>query len=474
MINLFRIRREERLPALAVVLLSVALHALVISAYFGKFSRICDSYKWYFVKNFHVSGYDPLTYNVVSDWDMRYNVFRHPLLAYFMYVPSAVNRWLTELTGINCVQFVVALILVTFTVYSFVFLFRIFREVLGLGYADSLILASMNYSFAYVIVASVVPDHFILSMTVLVMTLYLCGMKLRHGSRLSRLQTVMLFVLTAGISLNNGIKVFISGLFANGKRFFRPMYLFPAVILPAVLMWCMAEWEYDEYVLPASQSDKMMKDRFEKKERARIYKAFRDTARTFTPAEVKAGVEAILKEKADRKKREMEQSASTLHAGKPIRKGMFWEWTDITTSRTETAVHNLFGESLILHDDYLLRDVLKDRPVIVKYRLWLNYAVESAVVALFFAGIWYGRRNRFLWMALSFFGFDMLVHMGMGFGINEIYIMSPHWSFVIPVAAAFALRQASGRGRLVMRCFLTTLSAYMFVYNVALTVRFLL
>lgn len=470
-IELFKIKREERMPALAALLLSAALNALVIYAYYGKFSRLCGNYKWYFVKNFHISGYDPLTYNVVTDWDMRYNVFRHPLLAPFMYIPSVINQGLMSLTGINCVQFVVAVILILFTVYSFVFLYRIFREVLDLGRTDSLVLASLNYSFAYVLLASAVPDHFILSMSALIMTLYICGMKMRGGRRLTRLQTVLLFILTAGISLNNGIKVFIGGLFTNGRRFFRPAYIIPAVVLPSILLWFAARWEYNEFVYPSWKINKDMKAKFEAKEVAKISKAFRDTVATADSAKIEAGVQAVLAERKARQKWKKSHSAASMHTGKPIRRGEFWDWTDMTTPRIETAVHNLFGESLILHDDYLLCDVLKDRPVIVRYNLWLNYAIEAAIVLLFLAGIWYGRRSRFLWLSLSLFGFDMLIHMAIGFGINEIYIMSPHWSFVIPIAIAFALKHTAGRGRLVMRGVLTALAIYMFVYNVILTVK---
>ena len=61
----------------------------------------------------------------------EYNVYRHPLLAFFMYIPNQINQGLMMLTGINCVQFVVGAILVFCAFYSFIFLYRIFREVIG-------------------------------------------------------------------------------------------------------------------------------------------------------------------------------------------------------------------------------------------------------------------------------------------------------------------------------------------------------
>lgn len=473
-IKLFRIRPEERIPALLFMLLSVAAHALVIYAYYDKFSRICDSYKWYFIKNFHISGFDPLTYNVVTDWEMRYNVFRHPLLAPFMYVPCVINQGLMELTGINCVQFVVAAILLLFTVYSFVFLFRIFREVLEMGYADSLILTALHYSFAYVIVASVCPDHFALSMSVLIMMIYVSGMCMKQGRPLNRLQTIWIFLLTAGISLNNGIKIFLTALFVNGRRFFRPLYIIPAVILPSIAIWAFLQWEYAEFVYPSWKANKDMKARIEKREADKIFKAYMDTVAGKDTTQIKAGaLAAVARQKAAKKRKRM-NSAANRHTGKPIQNTGYLRWTDVTTSRSATIVHNLFGESIILHRDYLLGDVLTNRPVIVKYKFLPNYLVEAAIVVLFLAGVWMGRRNRFLWLPMSYFGFDMIIHLVLGFGINEIYIMSPHWLFVIPVAIGFVLRPARGRLRIALRSLLVVLTVYMYIYNVALLAEYLL
>lgn len=136
------------------------------------------------------------------------------------------------------------------------------------------------------------------------------------------------------------------------------------------------------------------------------------------------------------------QKAWNKHTGKPMGKGEFIKWTDISTSRSETAVENLFGESIQLHDQHLLQDTLRSRPVIVPYSWIINYVVEAVIVLLFIGGIWCGRRSRFLWMALGGFAFDMFLHMGLGFGINEVYIMGAHWLFVMPMAMAFVVKQA--------------------------------
>ena len=181
-LRLFQIHREERWPALLLIVLFTVLNALVIHKYATQFTL--------FHKN----------YEVVSQWTTGYNIYRHPLLAFLMYPVYGLNQGLITLTGLNCVQFVVAVLLLFCTLYTFIFLLRIFKELIGLPQVDALLLAFLTFSFAYVLVASIVPDHFILSMFILIFTLYVNGRRQMAGRPLTRWQTVGLFLLTAGIS----------------------------------------------------------------------------------------------------------------------------------------------------------------------------------------------------------------------------------------------------------------------------------
>ena len=230
------------------------MNVLTICRYHHVFSVPNADYWNLFVKWFSISGFDPITYYVVSDWEARYNVYRHPLLAFIMFVPYVLNQGLMWLTGINCVQFVVAVMVVGAAFYAFLFMYRIMREVVELPRTEATLLTVMLYSFAFVMVSAMVPDHFILAMFMLLLTLYVAGKCLRSGKPLSAGQTVALFVLTAGISLNNGLKTFLSGLFVNGRVFFRWRYLIGAVLLPALLMWGFCRVEYRYFVLPHEQA----------------------------------------------------------------------------------------------------------------------------------------------------------------------------------------------------------------------------
>ena len=82
LLRLFKVSREEWLASAITLLVTVALHVLVIARYFDLFTQAGRGHWNIFIKNFTVSGFDPITYSVVTFWDANYNVYRHPLLAF--------------------------------------------------------------------------------------------------------------------------------------------------------------------------------------------------------------------------------------------------------------------------------------------------------------------------------------------------------------------------------------------------------
>lgn len=487
--DIFGIRREERCLALVLLAIIVALNVLVICKYYELFTPLSDNYWKLFINNFHISGFDPITLSVVSNWHSGYTVFRHPLLAFFMYVPYLINQALMWLTGINCAVFIVATIQVVCAFYSGIFSYRIFRQVVQCSRAQSTLLTFFFFSLAFVLVTSIVPDHFVISMMLLLLTLWVTGRKMLSGRPMTKWQTFVLFVLTAGTSLNNGAKTFLAALFANGKRFFRPAFLFLAVALPAALVWETGQVAYHKLVWPGEMARKKARaERAEAQKKraqeARLAQAKKDTlqADSFLALAASHRISAdsarVLRITADSIRQGKHHQAAPAKKrcsklGVPIAKEGYMSWTDISTSRLWSVIENLFGESIQLHRDHLLEDEFRSRPMIIHYRSPLSYVVEALVVVLFVIGIWCGRRSKFMWLCFSFFALDMALHIGLGFGINEVYIMSAHWIYVIPIAAAFALKSAMQRWGSKAFFALTLLTIYLWVYNVSLIVTYL-
>ena len=478
--DIFKIKKEERWLALGIFLALAILNGVVIARYAGTFTLVTDDYYKNFIRHFCVSGFDPLTYWVLSGWNAAYNVYRHPLLAFYMYIPYLINMGLMKLTGYNCALFIAIIIQMFCGFYATLFLQRIFREVLELDKAASSILTLLFFSFGYVMVTCIVPDHFVISMLLLILALYVSGRRIKHNHPLKIWQTVVYFVLTAGTSLNNGLKIFFSALFVNRKRFFCPKYLLLAVILPAALLWGFCRWEYRTFVWPVEMARKEMKAKkaAEKKARQERMAQLKQIKDSLTKDSIQRGLKIIKPEEiAQKAKNDSIQKAKQLarnearkkrgpKQGAPIMKGEFMNWTDATSSRTLSIVENLMGESIQLHQDYVLQDELRHRPMFVNYRYAFNYIVEALIIILFLAGIWAGRKSRYLWLVMSYFGLDMLLHIGLGFGLNEVYIMTGHWIYALPIAIGFLLKETRHqRYSLCLKSLLLTIGLFLLIYN---------
>ena len=455
--KLFKIKPEERIQSLVALMVIVLLNALFIYRMHDLFMQEGFGPYWkVFEHELHLSGYDPLTYLGVTDWDVVYQVYRHPLLSFMIWPLYLLNEGLTWLLGVNCVQYLVAFWLIVCSYYSYIFLYRIHREVIALSRWDATLLTAFYFSFAYILMSVIVPDHFTISMFLLLITLYISGVCIQKGREFRWWQSAIFFYVTAGVTLSNGIKVFLSGFFVNLKDFFRPKYLLLAVVLPTVLLWGTAVWEYRTYVLPKEKARAEMKTRQEE--------ALQKQVAAMSPEERKTY-------EAKQARRELRLKLQKEKAGQPMEDHGFLKWTDISTSRWQSVYENLFGESLQFHHQHFLEDTLVGRPVFVKYDTVFNYIVEALILLLALAGIWVGRKRRFLWLCLSCFGVDMFIHLILGFGLNEIFIMAPHFMFVLPIAIAYLFSRVRWQW---LRLTVVFLTIYLLVYNGYLLTDFLL
>ena len=455
--GLFRVKPEERVQAMVALTVIVALnvlfiyrlHELFLQPGFGPYWKV-------FEREWHLSGYDPFTYMTVTDWDVVYETHRHPLLAFLVWPLWLLNQGLTWLTGVNCVQYVVALPVIASSLYSYIFLYRIHREVIRLRREDARLMTMFCFSMAYIFLSVIVPDHFTISMFLVLLTLYISGICIRKGREFQWWQSAVLFFITAGVTLTNGVKVFLSGLFVNKRDFFRPKYLLLAVILPAALLWGTAVWEHHTFTLPRQQAREKVKKLESERAKERVAQ--------MTPKQ-RARYES------KKARREVMQQQQAAKKGKPMEDKGFLKWTDVSTSRWQTVYENLFGEAIQFHRLHFLEDTLVKRPVFVPYLSVFSYFVEAVVVILALLGIWFGRRNRFLWLCLSCLAMDMVIHLILGFGIYEVFIMATNFMFVLPIATAFLLREVKGH---CVRLTIVALTAYLLTYNGLLLANFLL
>ena len=487
------IKKEERVVAYTILLLILFLNGLLVWHYHDTLTLFSDDYHKMFRNGFNVSGFDAWTYTVISKWSAtQYNIFRHPLLAVFMYIPYLINQLLMQWTGVNCAIYIVACMQVFFGFYSFVFFYRIVREGLGLSRAESSILSLLFFSFAYILLTVMVPDHFNCSMFILLFVLYVAIVREKKRRQMGIMQTWFFFFITAGVSLNNGLKVFMSALFANGKKFFQPKYFLLGIILPSAMIWGIARLEHNIFAVPEIEESQRQAKIRDKQIRDSLFHAYAMQNPQKDTIEIKRLVRKKVNELAYAK---YMRDHHDKRRGQPIAKGEFIGWTDITTDREASIQENLFGESIQLHTDHLLDDILEgNRPMIVRYQYTYNYIVEGIIVVLFLLGFLCGlyiflihhlsslsRRfplvsssaiGQFFLLMMTWFAMDMFIHVILGFGLNEVYIMSGHWLFIIPLTIAYLFLCTKGWTKHLLQILAGAVTIFLYIYNLSLIIGY--
>lgn len=435
------LRKEERPIAGVALVVFAALNALLIANHWQSFTRGAHVGFWsVFYNHLNMSGYDIFSLIFISCMRLHWNALRHPLFVVLLLPLFWLNRLIMPPTEFNAAVLLMAALLVAADVWGAVLMHRLLRDVVEVRRVDAALLTALFYGFAHVMIATMVPDHFALSLPLLLLTLFIAGLRLKEGKPMKLWQSALLFFLTAGVTLTNGVKVALAAWFVNGRKVFSWRSIL-SLVVPTLLLGAIYVWQQDAIVAPQERKIKRIEAAVAKKDPARIAK---------------------LQEHNDFVK---QQNGEALTKDVPL-----LEWSDITTDRWQSAVDNLFGESLQLHRDYLLEDVQQTRPVFVQYRSALNYVVEALLVVLLAVGAWMARREKFFLMVLAWFGFDMLMHMGFGFGLNEVYIMTAHWAFIIPIAAGYILRRSNS---MVPRVLVAALAVWLWAYNAAIVIGYL-
>ena len=444
--NIFKVKKEERWLAFIMLAVFLTFNILLITSHYHVYTMGAHGGFWsIFTKNFRMSGYDNWSWITISGMRIHFVTSRHPLYLTFLYPLYLLNHWLIEIFGYNFAVYFMATIIVFSAFYAAIFAYRIFREVMGLKQFDTTLLTLLLFSFGHILIPSMVPDHFIVSMMFLLMALYICGKKMKKGELLTAWQSFFLTFFTAGMATSNGAKIYLAGLFTNRKRFFTWKYISIGIIFPAFLLIGIQQSQY--YLLEVPQ--KAVISNIEKVKKQKDPK----------------GVEEFYKKRNAWQKN---------HLGQTMSKGSMLDWLDGSTPRSKTLVENFFGESIQLHQRYLLKDVAWDRPVFIAYNWIINYVIEAVVVVLFFVGIFFGCRKHFFQMLLAWFACDITLHLILGFGITEVYIMASGWVFIIPIAHGYLMKGLSHRYRQMLRGLLLVITIFLWTYNGGLTANYLL
>lgn len=444
--NIFKVKKEERWLAFTMLAVFVTFNAMVIASHYHVYTMEAHGGFWsVFTKNFRMSGYDCWSWITVSGGRIHFVTSRHPLYLTFLYPLYLLNDWLIQNVGYNFAVYFMAVIIVFSAFYAVLFMYRVFREVLELRRKDARLLTLLLFSFGHVLIPTMVPDHFVISLMLLSLTLYITGKKMKKGQLLTAWQSLVLTFFTAGMATSNGVKTLLAGLFTNGKKVFTCKFISIGVVLPLLLLLGIQQSQY--YLLEVPQQ-------------AVVSHIESET--------LKKNPQKVLEHKKQR------EEWQRTHLGQPVGDGVITKLMDVSTPRIPTIVENFFGESIQLHQRSLLMDVSWERPIFVEYNWSVNYIIEAFVVLLFIVGIVFSYKQRFFKMLLAWFACDLTLHLILGFAVTEVYIMTSGWAFIIPISYGYLLKRLSMKWLKLMRVALIMLTVYLWIYNAGQTVYYLM
>ena len=444
--NIFKVKKEERWLAFAMLAVFVTFNAMVIASHYHVYTMEAHGGFWsVFTKNFRMSGYDCWSGITVSGGRIHFVTSRHPLYLTFLYPLYLLNDWLIQNVGYNFAVYFMAVIIVFSAFYAVLFMYRVFREVLELRRKDARLLTLLLFSFGHVLIPTMVPDHFVISLMLLSLTLYITGKKMKKGQLLTAWQSLVLTFFTAGMATSNGVKTLLAGLFTNGKKVFTCKFISIGVVLPLLLLLGIQQSQY--YLLEVPQQA---------------------VVRHIESEALKKNPQKVLEHKKQR------DEWQRTHLGQPVGDGVITKLMDVSTPRVPTIVENFFGESIQLHQRSLLKDVSWERPIFVEYNWSVNYIIEAFIVLLFIVGIVFSYKQRFFKMLLAWFACDLTLHLILGFAVTEVYIMTSGWAFIIPISYGYLLKRLSMKWLKLMRVALIMLTIYLWIYNAGQTVYYLM
>ena len=444
--NIFKVKKEERWLAFAMLAVFVTFNAMVIASHYHVYTMEAHGGFWsVFTKNFRMSGYDCWSWITVSGGRIHFVTSRHPLYLTFLYPLYLLNDWLIQNVGYNFAVYFMAVIIVFSAFYAVLFMYRVFREVLELRRKDARILTLLLFSFGHVLIPTMVPDHFVISLMLLSLTLYITGKKMKKGQLLTAWQSLVLTFFTAGMATSNGVKTLLAGLFTNGKKVFSCKFISIGVVLPLLLLLGIQQSQYSLLEVPQQS-----------------------VVRHIESEALKKNPQKVLEHKKQR------DEWQRTHLGQPVGDGVITKLMDVSTPRVPTIVENFFGESIQLHQRSLLKDVSWERPIFVEYNWSVNYIIEAFVVLLFIVGIVFSYKQRFFKMLLAWFACDLTLHLILGFAVTEVYIMTSGWAFIIPISYGYLLKRLSMKWLKLMRVALIMLTIYLWIYNAGQTFYYLM
>lgn len=445
--RLFRIQKGERCVFLTALLAFTVLVCIMVAYTTGWGNESVLR------RGVAISGFDHMIYSTVKKWHIAYELLRHPLLTLMLWPLSVLDTLLRPVFGVECNAYIIGTLWVILDSYSALFLYRTLNVNMDMSKSESCVLTLFFFSLAFVLLTTIVPDHMAISLFLLSLTLYVATDRIKKKRVLRARHSLVYFLLCTGVTTTNGIKIILADFFVLLNRKMPKLGYFKHFMyyaIPIILLF--GAYYAQDYLIQKPAIERRNKLNQKKFAKNSLY------------------------EKAHKKR----QNDIAKFRAKQVMKGKLFEFTDVTIDRWKTITDNVFGEGLQLHRQHLLDDPHGKqphrRPEFVSYENMWHYIMEVVLVALLIIGVVCGIRSAMLWIPLSWFIFDMVIHCVFNFAISDVFIMTAHWALLYPIALAYMLKATVSR-RWMHHCLLGIIAVctlLLYLHNGTLIISYLL
>lgn len=343
---------------------------------------------------------------------------------------------------------------------------RILEDYVGLNSFESVLLSVLFGFMAYVLLMSFTPDHFAFSQFFLILYIFLWTK--RESSGLHKSSLFLPYIVVCGITITNGIKILLSLLFFKGRflryLFFTIIILFATVCIPRILNSNVI------YSTNPGESAYLAKEYVNSVNNKHFY---------FDEKEIEGKYNKINFSDCEKSRNEALEtlvvSEKNIEGNKVINKikSIYWGylyWVKGNVSKYSAFIYNMFGESVLLHKN----SINKESVSFGSYSSTFVNIVNYVFIIMVFCGIVVGCKERLMKLLAIFLSVDFLLHIIVGYGINEVYIFSPHYLFIFIISIGYLIKKTTGYWTSFVLLLTLLVSAVCMVHNVLEIYRYMI
>lgn len=410
---LMRTKNEERIIPFILLITSFLLYCFLGFLFLQKYPNY----------EFHLSGYDVFLPEIIKDPIAHSTAtIRHPLLSLFIlpfhliYIVFKTN-------------YIILLIIAGMTASSNFFLYLILKKIVGVNKWESLILSLLFISFAYILLMGIVPESYPFSLFFLTFSLYFIGTRINQVIKLKAY--TLLFFVTAGITITNGLKI-LAGILFNAIPRRKKIIWISSIIISFFII-----------ITPIYIGTK------------------------YLSSKEKTNVSYIRQEIQIQQQKKQQNSIGI------VKLPAFMNFIDFKTPYIPALIHNFIGEPIIFHNANLEQDVSSGRKAIESYPNLFYIIVPCSLFIIFVISLIINRKIKFVKYIICFWGVDIFIHVICRYALNEAYIFAPHWIMLIPIMLGYLLLKTRSKNRIRLASCYAFISILLLIININTLLIFL-